>query len=94
VDEFAKGMVVRHTTLGLGRVVALEPTAVHVFFVEGERREASKLRLPAAKAFLAPAPRVQDERLESLPAFSFDSGSGRWTPERVRSTPARKPRKQ
>jgi hypothetical protein len=93
VDDFAKGMVVRHATLGLGRVVALEPTAVHVFFVEGERREASKLRLPAAKVFLSPAPKVQDERLDALPAFTFDAGSGRWAPDRPRSTPARKAKK-
>ena len=58
VDKFPKGTVVRHMTLGLGRIVALEPTAVHVFFVEGERREASKLRLAAAKLFLSPAPDV------------------------------------
>jgi len=29
-----------------------------VFFVKGERREASKLRLAAAKLFLSPAPDV------------------------------------
>ncbi len=91
MEEFAKGMVVRHATLGLGRVVALEPAAVHVFFVEGERREASKLRLPAARQFLVPAPKVKDERVERLPAFEFDSASGRWIPERTR--PVRKAKK-
>lgn len=93
MDEFAKGMTVRHATLGLGRVVALEPSAVHVFFVDGERREAAKLRLPAAKDFLTPAPGEKDERLESLSAFAFDSVSGRWAPERVRPTAARKAKK-
>ncbi len=91
--EFAKGMVVRHTTLGIGRVVALEPTAVHVFFVEGERREAAKLRLSAARVFLSPAPEVKDERLENLAAFELDAVSGRWAPERPRATPVRKARK-
>ncbi len=86
MEELAKGMVVRHATLGLGRVVALEPTAIHVFFVEGERREAAKLRLPAARVFLSPAPKVSDERLLDLAAFTFDPGSGRWAPERPRST--------
>jgi hypothetical protein len=90
VDEFTKGMVVRHTTLGVGRIVALEPTAVHVFFVEGERREAAKLRLSAAKLLLSPAPDVKDERLVSVSAFSLDPVSGRWAPERARPAPARK----
>ncbi len=92
MDELAKGMVVRHATLGLGRVVAVEPTAIHVFFVEGERREAAKLRLPAAREFLAPAPSVKDDRLQDLAAFTFDPGSGRWAPERPRSA-ARKAKK-
>ena len=85
MDEFTKGMVIRHTTLGIGRVVALEPTAIHVFFVEGERREATKLRLAAAKLFLSPDPKASDERLENLPAFAFDAVAGRWAPERARS---------
>ena len=91
--EFVKGMVVRHTSLGIGRVVALEPTAVHVFFVEGERREAAKLRLSSAEVFLSPAPEVKDERLEKLAAFALDAVSGRWAPERTRPAPARKARK-
>lgn len=91
--EFTKGMVVRHTTLGIGRVVALEPTALHVFFVEGERREAAKLRLPAARSFLSPAPDVRDDRLENLATFALDAFSGRWAPERPRPTPSRKAKK-
>ncbi len=90
---FAKGMVVRHTTLGIGRVVALEPTAVHVFFLDGERREAAKLRLPAARVFLSAASGASDERLLGLEAFAFDPGSGRWALERPRSPTARKTRK-
>lgn len=90
MEQFSKGMVVRHATLGLGRIVALEPTALHVFFLEGERREAAKLRLPAAKVFLTPAPKDRDERLDQLPAFALDPVSGRYAPERVRSTSTRK----
>ncbi len=89
-EGFAKGMVVRHSTLGIGRVVALEPTAVHVFFAEGERREAAKLRLSAARVFLRPDPEVQDERLEHLPPFALDPVSGRYAPERSRPTAAKK----
>jgi hypothetical protein len=93
VDELAKGMVVRHATLGIGRIVALEPTAVHVFFADREQREAAKLRLPVARAFLSPAPCVKDERLQSLATFTFEPGSGRWALERPRSTTTRKARK-
>ncbi len=94
MEEFAKGMIVRHATLGIGRVVALEPAAVHVFFVEGERREAAKLRLSAAKVFLTPEPKTKDERLDSLPAFAFDPASGRWAPERARPAATRKAKKK
>ncbi len=93
MEAFTKGMVVRHATLGIGRVVAVEPTAVHVFFVEGERREAAKLRLPAATSFLTPAPKEKDERLDALAAFALDPVSGRWAPERARPTAARKAKK-
>ena len=91
--DFAKGMVVRHSTLGIGRVVALEPAAVHVFFAEGERREAAKLRLSAAKVFLRPDPQARDERLDHLPPFALDPASGRYAPERSRLTAAKKARK-
>ncbi len=47
--NFAKGMVVHHATLGIGRAVAL-PTVVHVFFA------GAKLRLSVAKVFLRPDP--------------------------------------
>ena len=93
MDPFSKGMVVRHATLGIGRIVALEPTAIHVFFLEGERREAAKLRLPAAKVFLTPDPKARDERLDQLPAFAFDPVSGRYAPERTRPAAARKAKK-
>lgn len=94
MDELKKGMVVRHTTLGLGRVVALEPTAVHVFFADGERPEAAKLRLSAVSQLLVADPKARDERLENLPAFALDPVSGRYAPERVRPAAARKAKKK
>ena len=93
MEAFSKGMLVRHSTLGIGRIVALEPTALHVFFIEGERREASKLRLPAAAAFLVPDANARDERLDALPAFEFDTNSGRYAPERPRAVSSRKSKK-
>ncbi len=94
MDELEKGMVVRHATLGLGRVVALEPTAVHVFFVEGERREALKLRRSSIERLLAPDPKAHDERLDNLPAFALDPVSHRYAPERARPAAARKAKKK
>jgi hypothetical protein len=93
LSDYSTGMVVRHSTLGIGRVVALEPTAVHVFFVEGERREAAKLRLTAAKEFMRPDPKARDERLDNLPSFALDPVSGRYAPERPRAAAARKAKK-
>ena len=90
MEAFATGMLVRHSTLGVGRVVAVDRTAVHVFFAEGEKREAAKLNLTAAKPFLHAEPAAVDERLENLPAFTLDPVSGRYAPEKPRATKARK----
>jgi hypothetical protein len=43
MSEFEKGMLVQHASLGLGKVVALEPKAVHVFFVGRDSRSAFSL---------------------------------------------------
>ena len=32
MSELSVGMLVQHVSLGVGKVVALEPNAVHVFF--------------------------------------------------------------
>jgi len=90
VAQFTTGMVVRHSTLGVGRVVALEKTAVHVFFAGTERREAAKLRLGVAEPFLHPDPDAHDERLDDLPRFVLDPETGRYSPEPARSARARK----
>ncbi len=92
-EGFAEGMVVRHSTLGIGRVVALEPTAVHVFFAEGGRREAAKLRRSTAGVFLRADPEAQDERLDHLPPFALDPVSGRYAPERSRPVASKKARR-
>jgi hypothetical protein len=72
------GMLVRHATLGLGKVVAVEPTAVHVFFPSGESRFAAKLRLPAALGLLRTDGIASDARLEGLTAFALDPKAGRY----------------
>jgi hypothetical protein len=83
-------MVVRHSTLGIGRVVGIEKTAIHVFFAGAERREVAKLRLDVAEPFLHPDPDAHDERLDDLPRFLRDPDTGRYSPEPSRAASARK----
>ncbi|HTP25598.1 MAG TPA: hypothetical protein VMK12_08065, partial [Anaeromyxobacteraceae bacterium] len=90
VAQLATGMVVRHSTLGIGRVVASQKTAIHVFFAGAERREAAKLWLGVAEPFLQPDPDARDERLDDLPRFVLDPHTGRYSPERSREVSARK----
>ncbi len=78
--------MVRHSTLGIGRVIAVEIAAVHVFFAEGEQRA-------AAGAFLQAEPKAHDERLENLPDFALDPETGRYAPHKPRPAAARRARK-
>lgn len=72
------GALVQHATLGLGKVVALEPTAVHVFFPGADSRFAAKLRLPAALGLLRTEGIAPDAGLEGLTAFALDPKAGRY----------------
>ncbi len=72
------GMLVRHATLGVGKVVAVERTAVHVFFPGGDTRFAAKLRLPTALGMLRTDDVGSDARLEGLTAFTLDPKAGRY----------------
>jgi hypothetical protein len=76
--DLANGMLVKHQTLGLGKIVALEPNAVHVFFPESDKRFAAKLRLPAARTLLATEGLEPNAWLEGLSAFTLDGASGRY----------------
>lgn len=71
-------MLVRHASLGVGKVVALEAGAVHVFFATGGKRVATKLRLPFAGTLLTAAGADGNAWLEGLPAFVHDPKSGRY----------------
>jgi hypothetical protein len=71
------GMMVQHASLGLGKVVALEDKAVHVFFAVSDARFATKLRLPMALPLLAPAEST-NAWLSRLSGFAFDAKSGRY----------------
>lgn len=76
--DLEDGALVQHHTLGLGKVVALEANAVHVFFPASDRRFAAKLRLPAARALLRTDGIERNPWLEGLTAFSLDPQMGRY----------------
>jgi hypothetical protein len=76
--DLENGTLVRHTTLGVGKVVAVEANAVHVFFAEGDKRFAAKLRLPAARPLLRTDGFERDTWLEGLSAFTLDPKVGRY----------------
>lgn len=70
-------MLVQHASLGLGKVVALEEKAVHVFFATSEVRFATKLRLPVALPLLTPADSTS-AWLSELSNFTLDRETGRY----------------
>lgn len=76
--DLQNGMLVQHTTLGVGKVVAVERDAVHVFFPESDKRFAAKLRLPVAHALLRTDGVAQNSWLEGLTAFALDRKMGRY----------------
>lgn len=78
MSGIAKGMLVQHASLGVGKVVAVEPTAVHVFFPGAEKRYAAKLRWPAAEHLVRTEGVERNAWLEGLSSFSLDPGEGRY----------------
>ncbi len=78
MTAIATSSLVKHVSLGIGKVVAVEPTAVHVFFPSSDKRFAAKLRWPAASALLTDAGVGPNPWLEGLTSFAFDAASGRY----------------
>ncbi len=78
MSDMANGMLVQHPSLGLGKVIAVEATAVHVFFPEGEKRYAVKLRWPFAKPLLKTDGVERNAWLEGLSSFTLDPETGRY----------------
>ncbi|HTP26792.1 MAG TPA: hypothetical protein VMK12_14210, partial [Anaeromyxobacteraceae bacterium] len=74
----ATGTLLKHVSLGVGKVVAVEPTAVHVFFPGSDSRYAAKLRWPAASALVSTAGVEPNAWLQGLTTFSFDAAAGRY----------------
>lgn len=77
MSDLENGMLVQHASLGLGKVVALDPKAVHVFFETSEARFATKLRLPMALPLLTRAEST-NAWLSGLSGFALDEKSGRY----------------
>jgi hypothetical protein len=71
------GMLVQHASLGLGKIVALDEKAIHVFFATSSERFATKLRLPAALSFLTPS-EDSSAWLSRLSGFALDDKTGRY----------------
>lgn len=76
--DLETGMLVQHATLGLGKVVAVEANAVHIFFPDGDQRYAAKLRLPNARALLRTDGVEPNAWLQGLNAFALDPKMGRY----------------
>ncbi|HEY6100493.1 MAG TPA: hypothetical protein VIW03_13745, partial [Anaeromyxobacter sp.] len=77
MSSLENGMLVEHAALGLGKIVALEEKAVHVFFATSEARFATKLRLPMALSFLTPSA-SSNAWLSGLSGFALDAKTGRY----------------
>jgi hypothetical protein len=78
LGDLANGMLVQHASLGVGKVVAVEATAVHVFFPERAQRQAAKLRLPDARPLLTMDGVEPNAWLEGLSSFALDPETGRY----------------
>jgi len=76
--DLVNGTLVQHTTLGVGKIVALEANAVHVFFPDSDKSFAAKLRLPTARPLLRTEGFERNSWLEGLSAFELDETSGRY----------------
>lgn len=78
MSDIAAGSLVKHVSLGIGKVVAIEATAVHVFFPQSEGHYAAKLRWPAARSLVTQDGIEPDPWLAGLTSFALDRESGRY----------------
>jgi len=78
MHEIATGSLVKHRSLGIGKVVAVEAGALHVFFPESASRFAAKLRWPTVSPMLTREGFEPNTWLEGLTSFSMDATAGRY----------------
>ncbi len=79
MTNFKAGMLVQHTSLGEGKIIAAEPGALHVFFAGSGSRSATKLRLPMALPMLAPSGGDVGAWSAGLGTFALDPKTGRYS---------------
>lgn len=77
MSELENGMLVQHASLGVGKIVAVDAKAVHVFFATSDGRFATKLRLPMALPLLTRS-ETPNAWLSGLTGFALDEKSGRY----------------
>jgi hypothetical protein len=78
MGDLGNGTLVKHNSLGVGKIIAVEPNAIHVFFPDSDKRFAAKLRLPAARPLLRTEGLEPNRWLDGLSAFELDPVSGRY----------------
>lgn len=78
MSALSAGMLVRHASLGVGKVVAIDAGSVHVFFPRSESRFAAKFQVASAPSFLASGDVARDAWLEGLTSFALDPESRRY----------------
>jgi hypothetical protein len=78
MHEIATGSLVKHRSLGIGKVVAVEAEALHVFFPESASRYAAKLRWPTVSPMLTREGFEPNAWLEGLTSFAMDATAGRY----------------
>jgi len=78
MHEIATGSLVKHRSLGIGKVVAVEVGALHVFFPESASRYAAKLRWPTVSPMLTREGFEPNAWLEGLTSFAMDATAGRY----------------
>jgi hypothetical protein len=77
MSSLETGMLVQHASLGVGKVVALDRDAVHVFFPKNGAQFATKLRLRIALPLLTPST-APNAWLSGLSGFQLDEKTGRY----------------
>lgn len=78
MSALSAGMLVQHATLGVGKIIAIEATAVHVFFPQTERKYAAKFQLATATTLLTREGVAPNAWLEGLSSFSLDPVTRRY----------------
>lgn len=86
LNDIKVNALVEHPALGLGRVIAIQGTNVHVYFHKSGGRCATKLAASAVAKFLRPAGVASHVWLDHLPRFDYDEKQVKFCLEHDRLT--------